>query len=325
MKFDSGFELPPDKQTLMARARRLEWITLAYILSATAIVAFVLGQSQSMKTAWMDDLLSLIPIAVFLIGSRISQWEPNERFPYGYHRVTSAAYLAAAVALTVVGLYLLVESVINLIRAEHPTIGAIELFGHQVWLGWLMIPALLYSMVPAIILSRMKLPVAEALYDKVIYTDAAMNKADWLTEAAAIVGILGIGFGYWWTDAVAATFISFDIVRDGSRHLRVSLFDLIDHRPLTIDGARPDPVIAHVKETVEGLDWVKAFDVRLRVNGHTLSGEALVVPNSTDDLPERIERAMRKIRALDWRLHHFAITPVTSLGPDTKDQDETRN
>jgi divalent metal cation (Fe/Co/Zn/Cd) transporter len=98
MRLDSGFELPPDKQRLMARARRLEWITLGYIVSATVIVALVLGQSQSMKTAWMDDLLSLIPIAVFLVGSRISQWEPNERFPYGYHRVTSAAYLAAAVA-----------------------------------------------------------------------------------------------------------------------------------------------------------------------------------------------------------------------------------
>jgi cation diffusion facilitator family transporter len=324
MRLDSGFELPPDKQRLMARARRLEWITLGYIVSATVIVALVLGQSQSMKTAWMDDLLSLIPIAVFLVGSRISQWEPNERFPYGYHRVTSAAYLAAAVALTATGLYLLIESVVKLIHAEHPTIGAIELLGHQVWLGWLMILALLYSMVPAIILSRLKLPVAEGLYDKVVYTDAAMNKADWLTEAAAVVGILGIGFGYWWADAVAATFISFDIVRDGSRHLRVSLFDLIDHRPLTIDGKEPDPVIARVTATIEGLDWVRASEVRLRVNGHTLSGEALVVPRSTEDLPERVEQALREVCALDWRLHHFAITPVTSLGPDVQRQDEAR-
>ncbi len=34
------------------------------------------------------------------------------------------------------------------VLAEHPTIGTVMLFGHTVWLGWLMIAALLYSAVP---------------------------------------------------------------------------------------------------------------------------------------------------------------------------------
>ncbi|HRL81685.1 MAG TPA: hypothetical protein PLK46_15340, partial [Propioniciclava sp.] len=32
----------------------------------------------------------------------------------------------------------------------------------------------------------------EQLHDKVLYADADMNKADWLTAAGSIVGILGI-------------------------------------------------------------------------------------------------------------------------------------
>jgi hypothetical protein len=31
------------------------------------------------------------------------------------------------------------------------------------------------------------------------------------------------------------------------------------------------------------------------------------------------------MRALDWRLHHFAITPVTSLGPEAHNQDVPRS
>ena len=42
-----------------------------------------------------------------------------------------------------------------------------------------------------------------------------MNRADWLTALAAVVGVIGIGAGLWWADAVAAIVISLEITRDG--------------------------------------------------------------------------------------------------------------
>lgn len=36
------------------------------------------------------------------------------------------------------------------------------------------------------------------MHDKVLHADAKMNKADWMTAAAALVGVLGIGLGWWW-------------------------------------------------------------------------------------------------------------------------------
>jgi cation diffusion facilitator family transporter len=320
MSLGRGFEFPPDKQALLARARRLEWWSLAYLITATAIVALVLGQSQAMKTAWFDDVLNFVPVVAFLICGPISQREPNERFPYGYHRVTSAAYLGAAVALFTIGGYLFAESAWKLVTFEHPTIGSVELLGHQIWLGWLMIPALVYSLVPAIILGRLKVPIAEAIYDKTLYTDAKTNKADWLTEAAAILGVLSIGLGFWWADAMAAIFISFEILRDGYTHLHAALFDLLDHRPRRVDGSGLDPVVERVEAALRAMPWVRAADVRLRVSGHTLFGEAFVVPASDEHLTERVERAIREIRDLDWRLHHFTITPVEDLAPEVQEK-----
>src|SRR3546814_19979092 len=95
-----------------------------------------------MKTAWFDDVLNFIPVIVFLVGSRLSLKPPNRRFPYGYHRVTSAAYLAAAAALFTIGGSLLVDSALNLIRFAHPTIGSARLLGWGVWVGWPVVPAL---------------------------------------------------------------------------------------------------------------------------------------------------------------------------------------
>ena len=37
------------------------------------------------------------------------------------------------------GTFLIVDSAIGLITAEHPPIGSVQLFGQVFWLGWLMI------------------------------------------------------------------------------------------------------------------------------------------------------------------------------------------
>jgi divalent metal cation (Fe/Co/Zn/Cd) transporter len=87
----------------MRRAVRLEWLTLAYLLSAVFFIYLTLGASQAMKTAWFEDILSLIPPAVFLVASRYRHRDPDERFPYGFHRVVTIAFLCAAVALFAMG------------------------------------------------------------------------------------------------------------------------------------------------------------------------------------------------------------------------------
>jgi divalent metal cation (Fe/Co/Zn/Cd) transporter len=115
------------RQTLR-KARRLEWLTIAYLISAVVLLALVLGSSQAMKTAWIEDLLSLIPPIAFLLAMRFNSRDPTGRFPYGFHRIVSIAHLCSALALFVMGTYLLVESIIKLITAEYPTINSIELF-----------------------------------------------------------------------------------------------------------------------------------------------------------------------------------------------------
>jgi cation diffusion facilitator family transporter len=309
----SSPELPPDLRRTLGRARRLEWLTFAYMASAVVILALVLGSSQAMKTAWIEDLLGLIPPVAFLVAARFNTRGPTARFPYGFHRIVSIGHLCSALALFVMGAYLLVESVLKLITAEYPTINSIELFGRTVWLGWLMLPALAYSAVPAFFLGRAKIPLAEELHNKVLYADAKMNKANWLTAGAAMVGVVGIGFGLWWADAAAAAIISVDITKDGVSNLRRAVVDLMDQAPTTVDGDEADPLGEKLASMLRGLDWVEEVDLRLREEGQVYFGEALVVPSEETDIPEKVEDALERARDLDWRIHDLALTPVREL------------
>jgi cation diffusion facilitator family transporter len=306
-------ELPPELQRTLRKARRLEWLTIAYLISAVILLALVLGNSQAMKTAWAEDLLSLIPPIAFLIAMRLSVRPPTERFPYGFHRATSIAHLCSAVALFAMGVYLLIEAILKLLTAEYPTIGSVELFGQTIWLGWLMLPALAWSAVPAVFLGRAKISLAEELHNKVLYADAKMNKADWLTASAAMVGVVGIGFGLWWADAVAAGLISLDIAKDGFSNLRRAVVDLMDQTPTTIDEDDADPLREKLASMLEDLDWVDKVEVRLREEGQVYFGEAFVVPSNETNIMENIEDALKRARDLDWRIYDLALTPVRDL------------
>jgi cation diffusion facilitator family transporter len=306
-------ELPPDLESTLRRARRLEWLTVVYMASAVVLLALVLGSSQAMKTAWIEDLLGLIPPVAFLVAVRFNTRGPTGRFPYGFHRIISIAHLCSALALFVMGTYLLVESIIKLLTAEYPTINSVELFGQTIWLGWLMLPALAYSALPSVFLGRAKIPLAEELHNKVLYADAKMNKANWLTAGAAMVGVVGIGFGLWWADAAAAAIISLDITKDGVSNLRRAVVDLMDQAPTTVDGDDADPLREELAAMLQDLDWVDEVDLRLREEGQVYFGEALVVPLDETKITEKIEAALKQARDLDWRIYDLALTPVREL------------
>ena len=268
-------EIPREIEADLKRARRLEWWTLGWMASVILFMFLVMGSSQAMRTAWIEDVLSLVPAIVFLIGARLERKRSNRRFPHGFHRVHSLGFLVSAVTLTAVGALLLVESVMTLAKREHVTIPPIDLFGQHIWLGWLMVAALLYSVVPPMILGRMKLPVAKRLQDKVLHTDAMMQKADWMTGLAGVAGVVGLGLGFWWADALAAALISLSILKDGVTALRTSTAELIDGAPRALDR---DELAADAEALKRALhDRYPGADVRLRETGrfiHAQLGQA---------------------------------------------------
>ncbi len=297
---------------MLARATRLEWITVGYLISIIGAMYMVMGSSQSMRTAWIEDMLSLVPPIAFLIATPIARRRPTGEFPFGYHRATSVAFFAGAVALFAMGAFLLLESIHKLILQEHPTIGMIKVFGRDIWLGWAMLAVLAYGLVP-VWLGRLKAPLARSLHDHVLHVDAAMNRADWLTAVGAAVGVIGVGLGYWWVDGVAASIIAADITWDGFKNLRDVMADMLDEAPKIVDGTAHEALPERVRTYLRALPWVADADVRIRDGGHAFTGEAFVIPRDATNLIARISEAVEGARALDWRMLDLSIMPVDSL------------
>lgn len=293
-------KIPDEVRDGLSRGKTLCLWTLFWVSNIAVLMYLVMGQSQAMKTAFIEDVLSLVPSITFLIAASLEHKPPSPKFPFGYKRFNSIAFLISATALLSIGAFMAYEAVMALLMMEHPSIGAISVFGTEVWLGWVMLAALLYSTIPPVILGHKKKPVAEKIEDKVLFTDAQTQKADWQTALAGMVGVAGIGFGLWWADAAAALFISLSILRDGWTAIKKSAAELADGAPRELDGLEID---SEAKEVTEKLS--QAFPqskIRIRESGRYMIAQA-TGPDAIG--PIRIEDFGPSGRA--WRLTEISL------------------
>ena len=288
----------------MQAARRLEWWNIFWTTTYVAVLGLAMGSSQAMRTAWVEDLLGFIPPAVFLLSERYERRAANARFHYGYDRVNGLGFLIAAVALAAVGLFLLKDALTALIAQEHVTVGTTRLFGQDIWLGWFMLAAQAYACIPPAIIGHKELPLANRLRDKLIHTDAKMNKANWQTGVAGFVGIALLGFGWWWADSVAAAIISFGIIWDGWRALKVALAELNDGIPHDLEGGLREKDARAIEKALK--KQFPGAKVLLRETGRYIRAEVVgaAPPKGFD-----VDKLEIDDLACRWRLDSIAFRP----------------
>lgn len=299
----------------LTRSRRLAWWTLFWQASVVVVMYAAMGSSQTMKSAWVEDFLGLVPATVFLIALRYERRPPTQWFPYGFARANSLAFLISATALCSMGLYLIGDSTVKLLAAEHPSFGTVDALGHPLWAGWVMVAALLYSVVPPFILGRMKLPLARRTQDKVLHTDALMQKADWMTGAAGVVGILGVGMGFWWADAAAAIVIAVDIVRDGLKALRIATAELVDGTPRALDKDEMAEDAEALRRALHAR--YPETRVRLRESGRYILAE--VSGPTIPDGPHDLDALWPGDPSRRWRLRDLSFRIGATAAADTLD------
>lgn len=312
-------DLPAEQTRALRSAIRWEWFTIGYTSITIAVIALVVGNSQAMRTAWIEDMLSLIPQIAFLVALIFVRRRPDRTHPYGMHRAMGVGHLVAGVALLAVGLNLARESVVGLVSGEHPTIGTVLLFGQTIWLGWLMVAVMAVVVVgPIFFYGPAKAKLAPVLHNKLLYADADMAKADWQTTVASIVGVLGVGVGLWWLDGAAAVFISLGIIWDGVKNTKAAIVDLMDQRARTYDSAAPHPLARDIVSYLRSKPWVGNAAVRLRDQGQVFHVEAFVVPRRGSVSLRRITEVSKGIADLDWKVQDVVIVPAERL-PDEAD------
>lgn len=303
-------DFPADVAAGFRRARRVEWLNVVLTVLSIGLVGSVLGNSQAMKSAWVEDTASLIPPICALVALRLERLRANRLHPFGYYGANVGAFALASAAILLVGLLLLWDSAVKLVNRERVAIETVTILGHDVWMGYLMMGALFVTGAWPVVVSHHQRNAARAIFDRPIYADALMNKAQWLSSSSALVGVVLAGLGVWWGDALAGIVIALDVVHDGYTHLAQAGSDVMDAAPRTFDKERLDPLIARIRSAVEGASGVGDCEVLARENGRFLFVNVLVLPSGEGLRTKLAEDLRKRVHTLDWRIIYVAVEVV---------------
>ena len=321
MRFGEAHELPEDLQQKLRKAEKLCWLTIGYLLLSVIGMLLLSSNSQLLKTAWVENMLSMLPSISFLVGSHFHDRRPDHHFPYGLHRSFSISFLTASVALLGIGLFIPIDSVMSLVQESRPNLGLVQILGIPIWKGWVLIAILALTAVISHFVGNAKMPLAKALHNKNLYTDSDTQSADKRTAITGIIGVLLIGYGIWWADAAVAIIISITVVKDGAQNTKDAVLDLMDRHPMKVQRHEEDALVEKVKDKVLGSGWVKEARIRAREEGQVYFAEVFVVPRSPQVEVKQLEELTDRIRDMHWRLHDISVVPVEAI-EDLKDEKE---
>ncbi len=316
--------LPDEQRRALKSAVRWQIFTICYTICTITIIAFVMGSSQAMQTAWVEDMLSLLPQVSFLVAIPFVRRRPNREHPYGWHRAMGIGHLLAGAALLGVGAHLAIDAagglVSGIVTGERAEIGTLQILGHSVWQGWVMVAVMAVILVgPIWLYGPAKARIAPVLHSKLLHADADMAKADWQTTVASIVGVLGIGAGLWWLDGAAAIFIAIGIVRDGAGNCSAAVQDLMDRRARSYDGRRPHPLGGMILSYLRRQSWIADAGIRLRDQGQVFHVEVFVRPVAGEVSMERLAGVSEGVAELDWKIQDVVVVPADPI-PDYADR-----
>ena len=144
--------------------------------------------------------------------------------------------------------------------------------------------------------------LATRLRDKLIHTDALMNKANWQTGVAGFAGVAGLGFGWWWADSAAAILIAGSIIFDGWTALKIATSELIDGIPHELGGPKLSEEAKAVSRALK-----KEFPdahVLMRETGRYIRAELVGATPPAD-----FDAATFQVEGLDdrWRLESISF------------------
>lgn len=196
---------PEDRETLVARGRRLEYLTIAWngFEAAVALVSGFLAGSVALVGFGFDSLIETASALVLLWRFRVdhdaARRESSER----------RAHQLVGLCLLLLAAYIGAGSVRALWTREHA--------GRSV--SGVLIAAAAVIVMP--LLARSKRRIAAQLGSRALHSDS--KQADFCAYLSAILLgglLLRWALGWWWADAIAALIMVPIIAREGLLGLR---------------------------------------------------------------------------------------------------------
>ena len=238
------------------------------------------------------SVADLVASIVVLVWGRSVYDDPDETHPHGHQRIEPLAALFVGSVIVLLGLNLLYESVSGLIE------------GVDVTFSPFLIGALLFAIADMYLVYRYTTRVNQLVDSTALAALAIDCRNDIYTSLAALIGVLGVFFGYPVFDALAGGFVSLLVVYQGVKIGRENVSYLIgaapsdDQREKIGDTLRSHPAVSGVHDLAVFYDGTE-----LEVEAHVeVDGELTLI--EAHDIETELVQALRDIDVVgDVHLH----------------------
>jgi divalent metal cation (Fe/Co/Zn/Cd) transporter len=192
----------PQRQRLIQRAFRLEWLSVAWMAveAAVAIASGIAARSITLVAFGLDSVIELASAGVLI-------WRLSAELRSGREVAERAEGIARRIAgglLFALTAYVVVAAGWSLWRGEG------EGF------SWPGLAVALLSIPVMLVLARRKLALADQLGSRALRADAAESMACLWLSIVVVAGLFAqLAFGAWWIDAVTSLAIVGFLVKEG--------------------------------------------------------------------------------------------------------------
>jgi len=238
------------------------------------------------------SVADLVASVVVLVWGRSVYDDPDENHPHGHQRVEPLAALFVGSVIVLLGLNLLYESLVGLLE------------GSDVVFSPLLIGALLFAMADMYLLYWYTTRVNEWVDSSALAALAVDCRNDIYTSIAALVGVVGVRFGFPVLDAVAGGFVSLLVVYQGVKIGRENVSYLIGAAPSDTQRERIEGALRSHPEVAGVHDLAVFYDgTDLEVEAHVeVDGELTLI--EAHDIETQLVASIRGLDDIgDVHLH----------------------
>lgn len=192
------------------------------------------------------SVADLVASIVVLVWGDSSFDEPDTHHPHGHTRIEPLTALFVGAVIVLLGGNLLYESARGLF------------FGADVTFSWILLAALAFAIVDMYLVYRYTASINESINSTALAALAADCLNDIYTSIAAIVGVIGVFFGFPLLDPLAGGLVSLLVVYQGVEIARENVNYLVGAAPTE---AEREAIATRLREhpAVEGIHDLTVF------------------------------------------------------------------
>lgn len=237
---------------------RLSTISIVSLVSATVntllaifkIIVGIIGNSQALVADGAHSFADLLTDSLVVIAGYMGAQSPDKEHPYGHRRIETIGSIIISIVLIIVGFGITFDTFGHLIHYVHSNTPTF--------------PVIITAMISIIAnesLFRYTLAKSNKIHSDLLRTSAWHNRSDALVSLIVLTSIIGVYFGFFYSDFIGALIITLLILRMGIKMIWNNVKELIDT-------AVNDETLKLIVHTISAIpDVLSIHQLRTRYHG----------------------------------------------------------